>query len=318
MSFHTGFESAAVPLDIPGEGRNRFMKCKAQLLARVAGATVSLLLLASPGAATQSYAGSGLVLKVVPERSEIVMSMQEISGFMEAMVMPLQVRQRRDLDGLRPGMMVDFALIVTKDSSFAENLRVHSFSSVEPDPQGARQLATVEKELSNTSSEPELAPGQHVPDFSLTDQNRQQVTLSQFQGKIVAMTFVYTGCSLPNFCFRLSNNFSQLEKRFRKQMGSDLILLTVTLDPTNDQPDVLAKYAGIWRAEDGASWHFLTGPPPSIKRVTGLFGVVYKPGEGAIIHSLHTVIIDRQGNLVTNLEGTSSPRSNWAIWWRLR
>ncbi len=278
------------------------MKRRAQLLTGVGVAIVSLLVLASPGAATQSYAGTGLVLKVIPERNEIVLSIQEIPGFMEAMVMPLQVRQRRELDGLRPGMMVDFALIVTKDSSFAENLRVRSFASVEPDPQGAMRLATVEKELSNASSEVELAPGQHVPDFSLTDQNRQRVTLAQFRGKIVAMTFVYTGCSLPNFCFRLSNNFGQLQKRFRKQMGNDLVLLTVTLDPTNDQPEVLAKYASIWKA-DGASWHFLTGPPPSIKKVTSLFGVVYKPGEGTIIHSLHTVIIDRQGNLITNLEG---------------
>jgi protein SCO1/2 len=179
---------------------------------------------------------------------------------------------------------------------------MRSFSSVEPDPQGAARLATVEKELSNASSETELAPGQHVPDFSPTDQNHQEVTLSRFQGKIVTMTFVYTGCSLPNFCFRLSNNFGQLEKRFRKQMGSDLILLTVTLDPTNDQVETLAQYASIWKA-DGASWQFLTGPTPSIKKVTEMFGVVYKPCAGAIIHSLHTVIIDRQGNLVTNLEG---------------
>lgn len=279
------------------------MKRKARLPVQVAWAIVALLVFASPSTGTQNYAGAGLVLKVIPERNEIVLSMQEIPGFMDAMVMPLHVRQRRELDGLRPGMMVDFALIVTKDSSFAENFRVRSFVNVEPDPQGAMRLATVEKELaSNAASEAELAPGQHVPDFSLTDQNHRQVTLSQFQGKIVALTFVYTGCSLPNFCFRLSNNFGQLQKRFRKQMGNDLILLTVTLDPTNDQPEALAKYASIWKA-DSASWHFLTGPPPFVKKVTGLFGVVYKPGEGTIIHSLHTVIIDRRGNLVANLEG---------------
>ena len=147
-----------------------------------------------------------------------------------------------------------------------------------------------------------LAIGQHVPDFSLTDQNRQQVALSQFSGKVVAMTFVYAGCPLPNFCFRLSNNFGQLQKRFGNRMGLDLILLSITLDPDHDQPEALAKYGAIWKA-NGAWWHLLTGPAPAIKKVTSMFGVVFNPDMGVVTHSLHTVIIDRQGNLADNLEG---------------
>jgi protein SCO1 len=255
------------------------------------------------GAGTQTYAGAGIVLKVSPERSEVLVSMQEIPGFMDAMVMPLSVRRQRDLRELLPGMMVDFTLVVSEKTSYADNLRVRPFVSLENDPQGAGRIAVLKEVLAkDPAAQSTLCVGQHVPDFSLTDQNRQQVALSQFAGKVVAMTFVYTRCPLPNFCFRLSNNFGQLQKRFGKQMGHDLILLTVTLDPIHDQPDALAKYGSIWKA-NAESWHLVTGPPAAIQKVTGMFGVIYSPDEGTMTHSLHTVVIDRQGNLAANLEG---------------
>ncbi len=261
-----------------------------------------LMLAALPGWGAQSYAGAGLVLKVNPKQNEVVVSMQEIPGFMEAMVMPLPVRSARELQSVRPGMMVDFTLVVTETTSYAEKLRVRRFESVENDPLGACRLAIIEKALAKDSSEEPLTPGQHVPDFSLTDQSGRQVSLSQFSGKVVAMTFVYTRCPLPNFCFRLSNNFGQLQKRFGRQMGQDLVLLSITLDPANDQPVALAKYASIWKA-NSESWRFLTGPAPTVRRVISRYGVVSNPAEGTVTHSLHTVIIDRQGNLSANLEG---------------
>jgi protein SCO1/2 len=267
------------------------------------GILTLLLLIALPALGAQTYPDAGLVLKVDPEHSEIVVSMQEIPGFMDAMVMPLPVRQGRELRDIRPGMMVDFSLVVTEKTSYAENVHVRPFESLENDPQAACRIAIIDKALAkNSSARTILDLGQHVPDFFVTDQNGQPVALSQFSGKVVAMTFVYTRCPLPNFCFRLSNNFGQIQKRFGKQMGHDLILLTITLDPTTDQPEALAKYASIWKA-NGAFWRFLTGPPDAIKDITARFGVVSSIDEGAITHSLHTVVIDRQGNLAANLEG---------------
>ena len=124
-------------------------------------------------------------------------------------------------------MMIDFTLVATVRASYAENVRVRKFVSLENDPQAAARLAILERAM-NPSAEPALAVGQHVPDFSLTDQNRQAVALSEFSGRVVAITFVYTRCPFPNYCFRLSNNFGQLQKRFSRRMGTDLILLTVT------------------------------------------------------------------------------------------
>jgi len=119
---------------------------------------------------------------------------------------------------------------------------------------------------------------------------------------VVAITFIYTRCPLPDYCFRLSNNFRRLQKRFDKRLGRDLVLLSVTFDPANDTPAVLARYAEVFKA-DGDGWRFLTGPPPDVQRVCAMFGMNFWPDEGTLTHSLHTVIVGRSGQLVTNIEG---------------
>ena len=64
----------------------------------------------------------------------------------------------------------------------------------------------------------------------------------------------------------------------------------------------MKKYARTWKADPHA-WHFLTGEETDVRRVCDLFGEDYFPDEALMDHSLHTVIIDRTGRLVSNLEG---------------
>ena len=85
-------------------------------------------------------------------------------------------------------------------------------------------------------------------------------------------------------------------------MGRDLILLTITFDPVHDDAKVMAQYAARWKA-DAKSWHFLTGALPEVKAVCRLFGLSYWQDEGWLTHSLHTIVIDRQGKLAANFEG---------------
>jgi protein SCO1/2 len=143
-----------------------------------------------------------------------------------------------------------------------------------------------------------------VPDFTLIDHTRQSVRFSSLAGRVVVMNFIYTRCALPQFCLRVSNNFGVLQKRFAKELGKDVVLLTVTFDPQRDTPEALAAYASQWKP-DPKTWHFLTGPVADVRKVCALFGVEYYPDEGLMNHSLHTVVIDRKGTLVANIEGNS-------------
>ena len=264
---------------------------------------LTALLASLPTLAQQKYSAKGLVLAVDKQHRLMTVTCEAIPGYMDAMVMPMEVRDARELDGLARGTMIEFSLVADQEHPYAEKVRIRNFDSLELDPLSARRLR-----LLDGAMDPSLSPdrvlrvGQAAPDFSLTDQNREQIKLSQFAGKVVAITFVYTRCPFPNFCFRLTNNFARLQKRFAREMGRGLILLTITLDPVHDQPESLAEYGRTWNI-DREGWHLLTGPPAEVQKFCERFGVAFFPDEGQLIHSLHTLIIDRQGKLAANLEG---------------
>jgi len=198
--------------------------------------------------------------------------------------MPFPVERSENLAELRPGARVRFQLKVNVSGTVARHIRVE---------QPAAEDFQVPK------AQGKIAIGAAMPDFTLTDQEGQAVTLSAFRGQLVAVDFIYTRCPLPDVCPRLSANFARLQKRFAGKMT----LLSISLDPEYDTPAVLTEYAHRWGA--AAGWHFLTGAPSAIQTVAGRFGVVYWPEEGSITHTSSTAILDRDGRLAALIEGSS-------------
>jgi protein SCO1/2 len=241
-----------------------------------------------------------MVVSVNPAAKSFTVSHERIAGLMDAMTMPFEVRQAEDLRGLVPGAVVEFALVVGDTTSYATRIAVRRYQTVEQDPSTARRLSVMKRMAGFTT--PPVAIGAAMPDFALIDQQRARVTLAGFAGKVVVVNFVYTRCALPQFCLRMSNNFGALQRRFSRELGGDLVLLTITFDPERDTPEALASYASRWQANP-AGWHFLTGSTAEIRRVCALFGQEAFPDEGLMNHSLHTAIIGRDGALVANIEG---------------
>jgi protein SCO1/2 len=214
--------------------------------------------------------------------------------------MPFEVRDAAELKGLVPGAIVTFTLVIGTETSHIERVQIVRYQSAEQDPAAARRLRLL-RELTGNAVKP-LAAGQPVPDFTLVDQARHRVSLSQYRGKVIAVNFIYTSCVLPQFCYRVANHFGVVRNRFTDRMGRDLVLFTVTFDPARDTPEKLAEYASQWKA-DPAVWHFLTGSAPDVERVCHMFGVDFFPDEGLMSHSVRTAVIDRRGVLVANIEG---------------
>jgi protein SCO1/2 len=271
------------------------------VLARLAIVIVALIALVSSGVrAAGEYAVRGMVLRIDPSRTTFVISHERIEGLMDSMTMPFDVREARELEGVVPGAIVEFTLVVKETGSYATSLRVKKYESVEQDPRAARRLGLLDRLMRGAPNR--LTVGQPVPDFTLIDQTNTAVSLASLRGRVVALNFVYTRCALPQFCLRMANTFGVLHKRFARQYGRDLVLLTVTFDPARDRPEVLAKYASQWNA-DPAMWHFLTGSVRDVRRLCAAFGVEAFPDEGLINHSLRTAVIDRQGKLTASVEG---------------
>jgi protein SCO1/2 len=270
---------------------------------RVAGIVFIFLFVALCSASSERHQVTGVLLQIDHQRQTISVSCREVPGYMDAMVMSIPVRDAKTLEGLEPGTTIEFALVVKGNSSYAEEVHIRPFESLELDPTEARRFKLMENAMASTSTRADaLRIGQTVPDFSLIDQNRERISLTQFAGKVVAITFIYTRCPRPDYCVRLSNNFGLLQRRFKSRMGRDLVLLTVVIDPAHDQPGALANYARIWKA-NGLSWHFLTGPLADIQKLCRNFDMAFYPDEALFVHSFHTVVIDRNGRLAANLEG---------------
>jgi protein SCO1/2 len=267
----------------------------------LAAVLVCVALVAAAHAQDKRYAVHGMVLRVDDATRTFTVSHDAIEGLMGAMIMPFEVREARELAPLAPGTLVDFTLVVGAKAGYAADIRVRTYQTAEQDPLTARRLALLKKAAGRAV--PALARGQPVPDFTLLDQTSQPVRFSALtQGKVVALNFVYTRCALPQFCLRASNVFSVLQRRFARQYGRDLVLLTVTFDPERDTPEALATYAARFNA-DPKMWRFLTGNVADVRRVCALFGVESYLDEGLVNHSLHTVVIDRGGRVVSNVEG---------------
>jgi protein SCO1 len=261
----------------------------------------SLLGIAFAGA-SEKHPANGIVLQVDLAHRSMVISCEAIPGYMEAMEMPFRVTQPGVLQSLKPGSTVRFTIVERGKAMYADKVRQVSAHNFEAEPMEAGNLAILDRALGQPAARNVLAVGQEVPDFALTDQAGAEVHLAQFEGKVVALTFGYSRCPNPSYCFRLSNNLARVGEHFHARAGRDLVLMTVMIDPEHDRGEVLSQYAAAWKA-DPAVWHFLTGPLQEVKLVAGMFGMNFWGNEGLVTHSLRTVVIDRQGRLAANLEG---------------
>ena len=260
-----------------------------------------IMFLASPALnAEERHPMRGVVLKVDAASKTMVVSTETAPGYMDAMAMPFTVRTAAALDGLRPGVAIEFVHVVNGASSFADDIMIKAYENLEQEPLELRRLKLLNG-VADPSAPKALKPNDAVPDFTLTDQNGRAVTFSKLAGKVVAVTFTYLRCPNPAYCFRLASNFGELQKRFAARLGRDLELLTIVIDPEHDEKGALAEYARIWTSHP--NWRFLTGPIAEIRKVAGRFGVEFWKDEGLLVHSFGTAVVDRQGRLVAILEG---------------
>lgn len=260
----------------------------------------AFFLLSVAFAAAQEHAAKGLVLEVDRARHRLTISCDPIPGYMDAMDMPFRVREPADLNAVKPGTIIRFTIVEHGSAPYAKNIQ--TVANFEPEPAEAGALGALNSAVNPSSTKPPVAIGETVPDFALTDQSGRAVSLSQFHGKVVALTFGYSRCPNPNYCLRLSRNLAEVEKQFHDRAGSDLVLLTIAIDPEYDQGPALARYAQSFGA-NAMSWHFLTGTVPQVHQIASMFGMDFWNGEGLLTHTLHTIVIDRRGRLAANIDG---------------
>ena len=143
-----------------------------------------------------------------------------------------------------------------------------------------------------------------VPGFQLTNQNGQPFGSAQLSGKIWIADFIYTTC--PGPCPMISSRMSELQKPLQK---TDVHLVSFSVDPDKDSPEVLRGYADKLQAEPGR-WDFVTGAKSAIYKLShDGFKLAVSDGrdaQGIPVHSTRMVLVDRHGEIRGYYEATEA------------
>ena len=134
-----------------------------------------------------------------------------------------------------------------------------------------------------------------APNFTLISQDHKPVSLHDFRGKVVAVSFIYTYCT--DVCPMLTAHMASVQEKLGSAFGSQIAFVSITVDPERDTPDVLKEYAQNFGA-DLKGWSFLTGDPATVHEVGQKYGVIAKKAaNGDVDHTLLTSLVDPNGIL---------------------
>jgi protein SCO1/2 len=134
-----------------------------------------------------------------------------------------------------------------------------------------------------------------VPEFELVNQDGKNFGLSDLRGKVWIADFIYTTC--PGPCPMITNRMSELQEPLK---NTDVHLVSFSVDPNKDTPQILRGYANKFGAEAGR-WDFLTGPISTIYNLSrNGFKLAVSDGsdaEGLPVHSTRMILVDRHGEI---------------------
>ncbi len=263
----------------------------------VAALALALLLQACspPPSAPRQYELQGQILAIRPQQQEILIKHGDIKGFMPGMTMPFKVRDAALLEDRGPGDLVTATLMVADTEAWIASLVKTGTSTLE-------EIATIPP----ASFVAPLKPGDLAPDSGLIDQTGRPLSLADWRGSAVAITFIYVRCPLPQFCPLLDRRFAEVQRLIADDVAlrGRARLLSVSFDPDADTPARLRAHAEKLDA-DLAVWRFATAPRDIVDRFAATFGLsVIREADATITHNMRTAVIGPDLRVVSVHDGS--------------
>jgi protein SCO1 len=243
---------------------------------------------------TPRYPLKGQVIAKDTARQEFTVKHDDIPGFMPGMTMPFRVPDPAEFGSVGRGDLVTATLVVSETTGYLMGVSKIGTAPLPPEAEAGPRPRIIE-------------PGTEVPDVTVTDQAGATRKLSDWRGKVVALTFIYTRCPVPDFCPRMDRNFAAAQRLLAADpaLARRVHLLSVSFDPGYDTPEILRSHAARVGA-DPSLWSYVTGTEDAIDPFAAVFGVAImrddKPMQ-EILHNLRTAVVGKDGRLVTILNG---------------
>ncbi len=252
-------------------------------------------------AAAKRYPLKGKVVSVDKAAKKAKVDHEKIDGFMDKMTMDFPVRADWVWEDLMPGSEIRAELVVdssAKDPYWLENIGIVAAPNPNQSPLPVNEnFAQI---------------GNEAPDFSLVNQDGKRISLKDYRGKALAITFIYAQCPLPEYCIKMSTNFSDLANQLNASAGlkDKIRLLSISFDPANDTPEKLKSYGtgylGKGAKPDFTVWQLAVGSDAEVRKIADFFGLRYEidPNDKTQInHSLRTAVITPDGKVAKILPG---------------
>ena len=155
-------------------------------------------------------------------------------------------------------------------------------------------------------TKPEVAAAKEttvsVPDFSLTNQQGEPLTLSDVAGKIWVADFIFTNC--PTICPAMTQEMARLQSEF---VTDPVYFVSFSVDPERDTAEVLSRYATKYGADD-RRWHFLTGEKEHIYELAkDGFSLAAGHNGSEVLHSTRFVLVASDGHIYGRYDSRSKP-----------
>jgi protein SCO1/2 len=243
----------------------------------------------------KSYAARGVIREISPDHHTVTIQHDAIAGYMPAMTMEFPVKDTNELHGISPSDEITFKLVVRENDDWVEGVHfvAHRIENV------TNGVVLIHMPAA------ELKSGDLLPDYELMDEAGGKIRFSDFRGRVLAFTFLFTRCPLPDFCPRMSQDFAETRQLLLNTSGgpTNWQFLSISFDPEFDQPAVLSSYANYFREGNPDRWLFAAASTSTLASLAPKLDLmVVHEGDG-ISHNLRTVVLDQQGRIFRQFDG---------------
>ena len=159
--------------------------------------------------------------------------------------------------------------------------------------------------MANTNKWDRLDADEPAPAFSLVDQNGRRTALTDFRGRVVIVTFLFTNCT--DVCPVLPQKLARVDQLLTDAEKAKLAYVGISIDPRRDTPQRLREFIKS-HGLDASRWTLLTGSVKDLTRAANDYGVVVRPDPRLdFVHNTVFVLIDGKGRLRTEFHGLATP-----------
>ena len=162
---------------------------------------------------------------------------------------------------------------------------------------------------SSNAVEPMSRYGNEVNDFEVTNQNGDKFTKEDMEGKVWLMDFIFTNCA--TVCPPMTQNMTAVTQALEEKGIEDYGVLSFSVDPETDSPEVLTEYAEWYDIPENTEWQFVTGYDYDFIRgfaEDNFKTIVAPPPEGSnqVTHGTSFYLIDQDGTILKDYAGIDS------------